>query len=154
MIFTGHYEHTIDAKNRLAVPRKYRNRLDPEADGSALVLAPGRPMDRLWLYTEREFERLASRTKSTLIPSEDQLFFDQIFFPLAEYLDLDSQGRVLIPDKMLDMTKLPREVMVCGVRDHIEVRSREAFNAEMQSAIDKFSEYQLRAQASYGDDAS
>lgn len=152
MIFTGHYEHTIDAKNRLAIPRKYRGRLDPEKDGPGFVLAPGKLANSLWLYTEREFEALASRAKSTLIPDEDQYFFDRIFFPLAEYVDIDTQGRVLLPEKMLEMSGVGKEVMVCGVRDHIEIRKRDEFLAEMEDAKSKFSEFQLRARNAYGGD--
>ena len=43
MIFTGYYEHTIDAKHRLAIPAKFRSRLDPQRDGTALVMVPGQP---------------------------------------------------------------------------------------------------------------
>ncbi|HPF40771.1 MAG TPA: hypothetical protein P5081_18290 [Phycisphaerae bacterium] len=149
MIFTGHYEHTIDSKNRLAIPRKYRSRLDPERDGAGFVITPGRPSTTLWMYTERAFEELASHAKSTLIPDEDQLYFDKVFFPLAEYLDLDAQGRVLLPDKMLERAGLGKEVMVCGVRDHIEIRPRGEFEEDMEAALKQFSEFQVRARDAY-----
>lgn len=149
MIFTGHYEHTIDSKNRLAIPRKYRSRLDPERDGTSFVIVPGRPPTCLWLYTEREFEKLASIAKSTLIPTKDQLYFDKVFFPLAEYLDIDSQGRVLLPEKMLGRAGLGKDVVVCGVRDHIEIRPRGEFEQEMERSLEQFSEFQDRARDAY-----
>lgn len=149
MIFTGHYEHTIDSKHRLAIPRKYRSRLDPERDGAGFVIVPGRPPTSLWLYTERAFEELASYAKSTLIPDEDQLYFDKVFFPLAEYLDVDSQGRVLLPEKMLGRAGLGKEVVVCGVRDHIEIRPRDEFEKDMEVALNQFNEFQVRARDAY-----
>lgn len=147
MIFTGYYEHTIDAKHRLAIPAKFRSRLDPERDGTALVMVPGQPANSLWLYTERHFERLAERVDSALIPDDDQLRFDQIFFTLAEILDLDSQGRILVPERMMARAGLGREVVICGVRDHAEIRPRENFEKGVDEDWRRYREYQLRARA-------
>jgi len=144
MIFTGYYEHTIDAKHRLAIPAKFRSRLDPERDGTALVMVPGQPANTLWLYTERHFERLAERVDSALIPDDDQLRFDQIFFTLAEILDLDSQGRILVPERMMARAGLGREVVICGVRDHAEIRPRENFEKKVDEDWSRYREYQLR----------
>ncbi len=152
MLFTGQYEHTIDAKNRLAIPRKYRARLDPDRDGVSLVIVPGTPRTTLWMYTEKAFESLASRAESTLIPREDQLHFDRVFFSMAEYLDIDSQGRVLLPEKMVTGAGLTRDVTICGVRDHIEIHSRKSFEADMAEAMNQFSEFQVRARDAYRGD--
>ena len=149
MIFTGYYEHMIDAKHRLAIPAKFRSRLDPQRDGTALVMVPGQPANTLWLYTERHFERLAERVDSALIPDDDQLRFDQIFFTLAEILDLDSQGRILVPERMMARAGLGREVVICGVRDHAEIRPRENFEKEVDEDWRRYREYQLRARAAY-----
>ncbi|MBN2563851.1 MAG: hypothetical protein JXQ75_23295 [Phycisphaerae bacterium] len=151
MIFTGFYEHAIDAKNRLAIPARFRSRLDPEQDGTGFVIVPGQPSSRLWLYTERHFERLAARADSALIPDDDQLRFEQVFFPLAVYLDLDTQGRILIPERMLRRSKLGREVVICGVRDHLEIRPRDEFNEEVDEYWDRYREYQLKARGAYKD---
>jgi len=149
MIFTGFSEHGIDAKNRLAIPAKFRSRLDPDRDGEAFVIVPGQPPDTLWLYPERHFERLADRAESSLIPEDSQLVFEQGFFPMAERAELDKQGRILIPDKMLRRAGLGREVVICGVRDHLEIRSREAFESRLDEAWAKFRERQLGARDAY-----
>ena len=52
MLFTGEYEHTIDAKQRLAIPSEIRARLDPKVHGQAFYLAPG-ANGHLWLWPER-----------------------------------------------------------------------------------------------------
>lgn len=147
MIFTGYYEHTIDAKHRLAIPAKFRSRLDPERDGTALVMVPGQPSNTLWLYTERHFESLAERVDSALIPDDDQLRLDQVFFTLAEILDLDSQGRILVPERMMARVGLGREVMICGVRDHAEIWPRENFEKKVDEGWNRYREYQLRVLA-------
>ncbi|MFQ5412587.1 MAG: division/cell wall cluster transcriptional repressor MraZ [Phycisphaerae bacterium] len=149
MIFTGYFEHTIDAKHRLAIPSRYRSHMDPETDGTAFVLVPGQPPNTLWLYTERHFERLSSRADSALIPDDDQLRFEQIFYPLAEIVEWDTQGRILVPERMMARAGLGREVVICGVRDHAEIRPREGFDAQVDEAWRRYREYQLKAREVY-----
>lgn len=151
MIFIGYHEHAIDAKNRLAIPAKFRSRLDPEKDGKGFVIVPGQPGDRLWLYTVRHFERLAERADSALIPDEDQLSFERVFFPLAEHSDIDGQGRILLPERMVKRAGLGKEVVICGVRDHLEIRRREDFERELDESWDRYREYQLKARDAYSD---
>ncbi len=151
MIFAGYFEHTIDAKNRLAIPAKFRSKMDPDEDGIGFVIVPGQPADRLWMYPEKHFERLAGKAESALIPDDDQLRFDQVFFPLAESLDLDSQGRVLLPDRMLKRVQLGKDVVISGVRDHLEIRRREEFEKELDKAWDTYRESQLKARGAYKD---
>lgn len=149
MIFIGYYEHTIDNKNRLAIPAKFRSRLDPERDGKTFVIVPGQTADSLWLYTERHFETLATRHESALIPDDAQLQFEQVFFTLAEALEMDSQGRVVLPERMMARAGLRREVVICGVRDHAEIRARASFMENLDQAWGQFREIQLKAQDAY-----
>ena len=58
MLFTGEYEHSIDAKQRLAIPSDLRGRLDPEIHGSAFYVAPGQ-QGSLWIWPEKTFEQMA-----------------------------------------------------------------------------------------------
>ena len=151
IVFSGNYAHAIDAKNRLAIPAKHRSRMDPERDGKCLVVVPGQPADRLWLYTERHFEQLAARADSTLIPDDDQLRFDQAYFPLAEYLEIDAQGRILVPEWMVKRANLGHDVVICGVRDHLELRRRDTFEKELDLNWQQHRELQLKARSAYQD---
>lgn len=149
MLFAGHYEHSIDPKNRLALPAKFRRNLDDERDGKGFYIVPGQPPTTLWLYTERHFEQLAGRADSTLIPDDDQLRFEQVFFPWAELVEPDGQGRILLPEKMLRRAKLGREVVICGVRDHLEIRPRGEFEEEAEASWKNYREFQLKARSAY-----
>lgn len=149
MIFAGHFEHSIDKKNRLAIPAKYRSRLDSKRDGDGFYVVPGQPPTTLWLYTEQRFEEMAGRPGSSLIPNDDQLRFEQEYFPMAEHVDLDSQGRVLLPEKMIRLAGLSRDVVICGVRDHMEIRPREAFERQVEQNWEGYREAQVRARAVY-----
>src|SRR2546425_604022 len=118
MIFTGSAEHAIDEKNRLAIPSKFRSRLDPQRDGKGFYIVIGKPRNTLWIYTERQFEWISESPGSGLIPDDDALKWDQWYFPQTEYVDIDVQGRMVIPERLLKTTGLPKEVVICGVRDH------------------------------------
>ena len=65
MLFTGEYLHTIDDKQRLAVPSEIRSRLKPEIHGEAFYLVPG-ANGSLWLWPERTFERISAALESRL----------------------------------------------------------------------------------------
>jgi MraZ protein len=149
MVFTGYCQHAIDAKNRLAIPAKFRAKVDPERDGKYWVIVYGQPPDRLWLYPDRYFEGLATRAVSALIPDRDLLRFDQMFFPAAETQELDSQGRIVVPERMVRRANLGREVVICGVRDHLEVRRHEGFEEELAEGWAKAQELQLKASEAY-----
>ena len=151
MVFTGYYEHSIDGKNRLAIPAKFRSRWDQERDGDGFVIVPGRPAGTLWLYPEGQFERLVGQGESQLIPQADQLSFDQTYFPLAEHVEIDKQGRILIPERMLQRSGLGREVVICGVRDHVEIRRREDFEKTIDQSWERYGELQEKARQAYSD---
>jgi MraZ protein len=149
MVFTGYSQHAIDSKNRLAIPAKFRAKVDHKRDGKNWVIVFGQPPDRLWLYPDQYFESLAAKAVSALIPDQDLLRFDQMFFPAAETQELDTQGRIVIPDRMLRRADLGREVVICGVRDHLEVRRPEGFEEELARGWEKAQELQLKAKEAY-----
>jgi MraZ protein len=144
MAFIGHHEHTIDAKNRLAIPARFREQVEAER-GRGFVAVPGEPQGTLWLYTDAEFNRLAGQLSSSLTPDDDQVIFDSGFFSLAEPLEMDSQGRVLIPEYMLQATGLSREIVICGARDHLEIKPRAEFKERLAESWNKFGEFRRMA---------
>lgn len=120
MLFTGTHELSIDDKGRIAIPSHYRSRLDPAKEGQGFyaVLLNGQV---LALYTERGFEQLAEQLdRSERLPGS-VIEYERAQFPLAEYLDVDKQGRVRLPQQLLQITGLAGEVVVQGVRDHMEI---------------------------------
>lgn len=136
MLFTGLSEHAIDPKARLAIPAKYRHQWDPVRDGAAWYCLPW-PTGHLRLYTEATFKRLAEAEHSSLTPSALQAEIDTTLFANAERLEMDTQGRILIPRWHLEATGLRADqpVMVVGARDRLEVRDRAAWNAEAKARL-------------------
>ncbi len=123
MLFTGQFEHTIDAKHRLAIPASIRSRWDPTRDGAAWYAVPW-VGGLIRLYTETDFHARAGARPLTLTPDEDEAELQATLFGLAHRTELDSAGRIRLPDEMLSLTKLPSEVVLVGAGDRLEVRSR------------------------------
>lgn len=127
MFFTGSSDITIDSKQRLAIPAKFRSQLDPERD-TAWYCVPW-PGGILRLYSVTEYSSLTARWDRTLIPGADQADLEAEIFGSTERLEMDSAGRITIPRPMLDMAGLGTEVVVIGALSRLEVRDREAWKA-------------------------
>ncbi len=134
MLFTGTFEHSIDAKQRLAIPAEIRDRLDPERDGRGFYasIAEG---PTLCLYTERGFETRAEQLDSSPLPAEDVLAYERLFYSLARPVDIDKQGRVRLPDQLLKLAGVDRDVVLIGVKDHLEIHDRAQWQQYMAQTL-------------------
>lgn len=131
MLFLGEYEHSLDPKQRLAIPAEIRDVLRPEQHGEALIAAPG-SNGCLWLWPEKTFHELSTALGGSLLGDEDMQQFERLIFSQAARLPVDSAGRVRIPDRLLQAFGLSGSVMILGVRDHLEVCDPQAWKAEQQ----------------------
>lgn len=138
MLFLGQAEVTIDAKQRLAIPAKYRAQhpAAPEAKAE-WVSVPWPDGGVIRLYPQPAFERLAAMLNDSLFPEEDAAKLDSIVFGSAELIEADSAGRLRMPKRHLDLVGLTEgsEVMVLGVRNRLEVRDRAAWLAGEQQRL-------------------
>ena len=123
----GEYEHTIDEKNRLTLPARFRQRF---GDGAVLT----RGMDGcLYAYTREDWARLVDerlRTLDTL--SREARLMQRFFFSGAAEAELDKQGRVMLPSALIESANLNREVVVAGVYDHLEIWDRPAWREHLK----------------------
>ena len=122
----GEYEHTIDHKNRLTLPARFRQAF---ADGIVVT----RGMDGcLFAYTRADWQRLVANRLDSLDPlSQEGRRMQRFFFSGATEADLDKQGRVGLPAALLGHAKLARDVVVAGVNDHLEIWDRDAWRREL-----------------------
>lgn len=116
-MFLGEYEHTIDSKGRVAVPAKFRAQM---AQGAILSKGKGTCLS---VYTferweEKSNELVASKSSAELRD------FERRIYPSASEIELDGQGRMIIPAKLRAYAGLGNEVTVVGVRDHFEIWER------------------------------
>ena len=126
-MFLGEYEHTLDEKNRLTLPAKFRQAL---ADG--LVISRGLD-DCLAVYSRDAWERFVAERLEGLHPfSREARELTRFVFPGASESELDRQGRVIVPPPLAEHAKLSREVVVAGVGDHIEIWDRTAWRNHLE----------------------
>ena len=119
-MFLGEYEHTIDAKGRLAVPAKFRAQMDRGA-----VISKGMGTC-LSVYTMERWDEKSAELASGKT-SDELRDFERRIYPSASEVELDSQGRMVIPAKLRNYAGLASEVTVAGVRDHFEIWDRTAW---------------------------
>lgn len=143
-IFIGDFELSIDHKGRLLVPAELRRSIDParHGDGFYLVVGVNR---KPWLWPERVYEEIVSQREHDLMPDEDMLAFDQVYFSGASRIEPDKQGRILIPDKILRRTKTGKDVTLIGARDHLELWTREDWDRKFEENLDRMPELARRA---------
>lgn len=147
MLFTGASDHTIDSKLRLAIPARFRNQLHPNRDGLAWMSVPW-PGGVIRLYTERQFERLASQRGMSLTPGEDDAELETNLFGFAERLEADAQGRVTIPKVHMELAPLPStDVVIVGAGSRLEVRDRGEWQAARSERFAKLSALVARIEA-------
>jgi len=125
-VLYGSFELTIDEKNRLPVPSKIRKQLNAGNDDQSifLFLIVGQN-GKAWLYPEQYYEELVYKQEPEIMPAEDALMFDQMNFALADKVEVDKQGRILIDARTLRRTGTNKEVTLIGVRDHLELWNRQ-----------------------------
>src|SRR5690606_28202452 len=146
MLFTGHSEHSIDAKLRLAIPKKYRAQWDPARDGTAWYCVPW-PGEGLRLYTEKTFEALAAPPQQSLTPDSDVGQLEAGLFGFAERLTEDAAGRIPLPKLHVELTELGSKVVIVGARNRLEVRDHETWMASQRERFEGLPELVARIEA-------
>jgi MraZ protein len=123
----GEYDHSLDDKNRLTLPAKFRQSF---SDG--VVLARG--MDGcLAVYTREGWETFVESRLAVLDPlSKESRQMSRFMFAGASETELDKQGRVMVPAPLVEHAGLDREVVVAGVRDHLEIWDRVAWREQLK----------------------
>lgn len=147
MLFTGKPELSIDAKQRLAIPAKTRTMLEQARVGNALYILWG-ANGVLWLWPERTFEEIAGEIEPTLTPSTEQMDFDELTFSETQRLEIDSAGRIRLPQELLEAAGLGNRVLLVGARHHMEIWDPDAWETQHREKVARRAEIaqQLRGQ--------
>lgn len=139
MVFTGTYDHTIDPKNRLAIPAELRAQIKRSAkaeSGDSVLLYVTLGTDRsLCLYTEKGFNQRAKELDHSEMDPHELLEYERVFYSLSKSVELDKQGRVTLPGDLLSRSGLGTEVVLIGVKDHIQVLDRKAWNQQLDQVL-------------------
>ena len=128
MAFRGHFDYSLDAKNRLNVPAKFR-----AAFSSGTVLAKGlEPCVAVW--APDTFERWTESFLSNLNPvSPERRKLTRYFAGSSFDAELDSAGRVTLNNALLEHAGIQKDVVVVGNLDHLEIWDRDRWNEDQQA---------------------
>ena len=126
----GEYEHTLDEKNRLTLPARFRT-----AMAGGLVLTRG--LDScVEVYPAADWTALVESRLAGLNPlSHETRVLERFYFTGAVEVQPDKQGRVMVPSALLAHAKLGREVVVVGMRGRIEIWDRAAWRAQIKEVM-------------------
>ncbi|MFA5742724.1 MAG: division/cell wall cluster transcriptional repressor MraZ [Candidatus Paceibacterota bacterium] len=125
-MFIGEYSYTIDAKKRLTVPPKFRKIL-----GEKAIITRG--LDNcLFLYTQKDWEEQAEKLSKLPLSQADARGFARIMLAGAMETDIDSLGRILIPDYLKDYAKLGKKIVVAGLYNRVEIWDGEIWDEYKQ----------------------
>jgi MraZ protein len=138
--FNGQHELVLDDKNRLLIPASVRRKVNPEVDGKLFFAILKRTQHGLipWLFPENFFLDLMKQyAPPVLAPTKEQLRFRHRILSLAEELEWDAQGRVLLPEKILRPAGLEKgmEITLTGAYEHLEIWSRARWNTYRDSDL-------------------
>lgn len=134
-MFMSKYNHTIDPKGRLSIPSKYREIL-----GDEFVVSKG--MDGcLFVYADETWKEFEAKLAALPLVNKQARQLARFFLSGAQYVTVDKQGRILVPQDLREFAGLEKDVVLSGMGSRIEVWSLEKWNeVNGQVDIDEISE--------------
>ena len=124
----GQYEHTIDAKKRLALPAKFRGEL-----GDKIIITRGIE-GCLAVYTEAEWKIMSDKLSTLTISQAEARSFTRMILAGAMEVALDKLGRILVPDYLKEYAGLKKNVVVCGLSNRLEIWDSEKWETYKKEA--------------------
>jgi len=133
----GEYTHIIDDKKRLAIPAKIRKEL-----GAKAVITRG--LDNcLFIYPSKEWQKLVEKLSNLPIGQRDTRGFSRLMLAGASEVDLDTLGRVLVPDYLKEYAQLKKNVVIAGVYNRLEIWDEikwNTFKSQSEKEVDNIAE--------------
>lgn len=124
-MFMGEYNHTVDEKGRLIMPAKYREQL-----GDTFFVTQG--FDGcLYVYPQSEWANIEENLRKLPSMKRGARDLTRRFLGHAAELEIDKQGRVLLPAKLRSLANIKKDVVLVGVLDKIEIWDKEKWESNM-----------------------
>ena len=127
MLFVGEFHHTLDAKNRIFIPAKYRTAL-----GDSFYIT--RKMERcLAIYSEAEWTKMTDKLNT--LPDSVVGAIKQFLYSKTVSVTPDGQGRIVLPPELMQYAAIEKNAVIIGVGDHLQIWS-DALWSEKENAMD------------------
>lgn len=125
-MFTGEYNHTIDEKGRMIIPSKFREDLD-----GSFVITKG--IDGcLFAYAIEDWNEFENKLKGLPLTNKNARNFSRYMLGSASYVDIDKQGRILLPQTLRGFAEIDKDLTLVGVGSRFEIWSKEKWEANCE----------------------
>ncbi len=127
----GEFTHALDDKKRISLPSKFRREI-----GKKIVVTYG--LDKcLWLFPIEAWKNLSSKLANLGVGHSDNRQFTRAMFGGAGEIDVDSAGRILLPEYLCDHAALRSKVVFVGIHDRVELWNEKEWQVHKQKALSK-----------------
>lgn len=124
LLFKGEYEHTVDDKNRAFIPAKFRDGL-----GESFVVCKGFFDQCLYVLPNQVFQALSDKLAGESLFDESIAKIQRELYANSADVELDKQGRIVIPQKLRDFANIQKEISIIGVGTRIEIWNKQAWQS-------------------------
>lgn len=129
--FKGSYRYTIDHKGRVNIPAKFR-RSTASTSHDLYVITRGLE-GCLFIYPAEEWERVEEKLRNLSFTQKSNRLFGRYLLSNALDAQLDRQGRITIPQNLLDFARIKKEVLIIGMLERIEIWEPEVHQKYLDS---------------------
>jgi len=131
-MFLGEYQHALDAKGRIIIPARFREQL-----GESFVATRG--LDNcIFVYPLDEWRTIEEKMRSLPFTRADVRSFMRIFLSGASELELDKQGRTVLPANLRDYAHINKDIIIIGVGTRVEIWSAENWQAYTMNSASSY----------------
>lgn len=134
VLFIGEYHHNIDSKSRLIVPVKFRETL-----GKSFVMTRGLE-GCLFVYPQKQWESIAEKLQALPLMKKDARKFARMFLSGATEVDVDKNGRFIIPSLLLEFAEIEKACAIIGVQNRLEIWELEKWKTFCKNSLDEYEE--------------
>ena len=126
----GEYIHTLDEKKRVSLPVKFRKEM-----GKKIIITAG--LDNcLWLFTIAQWKKISEKLSEFSMLQADNRSFNRYMFGSATEVEVDTIGRILLPEFLVSRAGLKNKVALIGVQDRAEIWNEEKWK-EYKNVVEK-----------------
>jgi MraZ protein len=135
-MFYGEYRHSLDTKDRVIIPAKFREIFKEHYIEKFFIT---RGLDRcLFVFTEEEWKQQEKKFRDMSFTREESRKFNRLYFSGASEVLCDKQGRILIPIYLKDYAGIKEDVVIIGVSDRMEIWAKEKWNEFVDGNLNSF----------------
>ncbi len=133
-MYFGSYEHTLDEKNRLLIPKKLKEGLKENA---FLYILKGFE-SCLAVYNQDEFDKLIKQSESISFNKKNSRDYLRLMLSSVTELNIDKVGRIQLPQQLINKFQISRNVIIIGVYDHFEIWDKTKYEEYQSEANERF----------------